>query len=129
MVECLTALLLISGVGMAAFLLLGSYYRESFSRDQQMQALIQNTSAIEQLKTQVEDLSELYAFSKNHPLRVVAIGVGEVEMKENPDGSIRLKKTADEAYDFTLPGSHLYRIEIGGETPNSKLITIMRLEG
>lgn len=129
MVECLTALLLISGVGMAAFLLLGSYYRESFSRDQQMQALIQNTSAIEQLKTQVEDLSELYAFSKNHPLRVVAIGVGEVEMKENPDGSIRLKKTADEAYDFTLPSSHLYRIEIGGETPNSKLITIMRLEG
>ena len=127
--ECLTALLLISGVGMAAFLLLGSYYRESFSRDQQMQALIQNTSAVEQLKAQVHDLSDLYAFSKNHPLRVVALGVGEVEMQENPDGSIRLKKTADEAYGFTLPSSHLYRIEIGGETPNSKLITIMRLEG
>ena len=86
-------------------------------------------STLEKLKAEVATLSQLYAFSQTHNIKVIAIGLGEVKFLE--DGEMII--VSDEKYGFSQNllsnNPNLFRIEIGGDIPNTKLITIIRLEG
>ena len=59
---------------------------------------------------------------------ITAIGIGEVELM--PDGSFTV--TEPEGFDFSdniePKNARLFRIDIGGDIPNSKITTVVNLE-
>jgi hypothetical protein len=57
--------------------------------------------------------------------------MGEVSLTQKLDGGIEVEQVSDENYGFSerlQSENTLFRIEVGGETPNTKLITVLRLE-
>ena len=85
LVESLVSMLIISAVGMAALVFTSAYLKTTFERDTQINAIMTNVSTIEKLRAEVQTLSQLYEFSKDKELTISAIGIGEIELKE--DGS------------------------------------------
>lgn len=128
--ESLIAMLIISVVSISAVYIASSYFNYTYARDIQTKQVIENINTIEQLKSEVHTLSELYNFSVAHDIRIIAVGKGEVTLVKKPDGDIAVQKISDENFGFSeiLKPDNLYRIEISGTYPNTKLTAILRLE-
>lgn len=129
LIESLISMLIISVISITAIGFASGYFKDTFRRDTQSKAVIENMNTLEKLKAEVATPSQLYAFSQTHDIKVIAVGLGEVEF--SADGEMTI--VSDEKYGFSqkLLNSkpNLFRIEIGGALPNTKLITIIRLEG
>ena len=129
LIEGLISMLIVGVIGITAISFASGYFKDTFRRDVQTKAVIENINTIEKVKAEVVTLSQLYTFSQENDIRIVAIGIGEIEFSES--GEINI--ISDEKYGFSekvmTDEPTLFRIEIGGDVPNTKLITIIRLEG
>jgi hypothetical protein len=129
LIEGLMSMLIIGMVSVAAIGFASGYFKDTFHRDVQTKAVIENINILEKVKAEVVTLSQLYTFSQEHDIKIIAVGIGEVSFSES--GEINI--ISDEKYGFSqkvmTDESKLFRIEIGGDMPNAKLITIIRLEG
>jgi cystathionine beta-lyase/cystathionine gamma-synthase len=129
LIEGLISMLIICVISITAIGFANGYFKETFRRDAQTRVVVENMSTLEKLKAEVATPSQLYAFSQTHNIKVIAIGLGEVKFSE--DGEMII--VSDEKYGFSQKllsnNPNLFRIEIGGDIPNTKLITIIRLEG
>lgn len=125
--ESLVSLLIISAVVMTSFNFISAYQKITFERDVSMNALMKNITAAESLRAGDDTFSWLYELSLNNEIKVTAIGVGEIQL--NSDGTFNI--TGEDSY--SLPeeikpdDAKLLRVEIGGSTPNSKIITVVRV--
>ncbi|OQB12865.1 MAG: hypothetical protein BWY15_02014 [Firmicutes bacterium ADurb.Bin193] len=121
-------MLIISAVGMAAIGFVGSYLKISFESDRQNAAVISNMSLIEKLKAEVHTLPQLYDFSQGKNMKIIAVGVGEIRLTSESSYTV----VSDENYGFSdklaSDTPKLFRIEIGADLPNTRLVTIIRLE-
>lgn len=129
MIEGLVSMLIIGVVGMSALGFASGYFKDTFKRDIQAKAVIANINALEKLKAEVATPSQLYTFSQENEIKIIAIGIGEIEFSASGEMNV----ISDEKYGFSEKLMNdkltLFRIEIGGNIPNTKLITIIRLEG
>lgn len=129
LIEGLISMLIVGVVGITAIGFASGYFKDTFYRDVQTKAVIENMNTLEKVKAEVVTLSQLYTFSQEHDIKIIAVGIGKVEFSES--GEINI--ISDEKYGFSeklmTDEPILFRIEIGGDTPNTKLITIIRLEG
>ena len=123
------SMLIIGIVSVAAIGFASGYFKDTFHRDVQTKAVIENMNTLEKVKAEVVTLSQLYTFSQEHDIKIIAVGIGEVELSEIGEVNI----ISDEKYGFSqkvmTDEPILFRIEIGSDMPNTKLITIIRLEG
>lgn len=129
MIEGLVSMLIIGVVGITAIGFASGYFKDTFKRDMQSKAVIANINTLEKLKAEVATPSQLYTFSLEHDIKIIAIGIGEI--KFSASGAMNV--ISDEKYGFSQKllsnKPTLFRIEISGNIPNTKLITIIRLEG
>ena len=92
-----------------------------------MSAVIANMNIAESLRAEVGTLPQLYEFSKNKEMKIIAVGVGEINLSE--DGTYTVVN--DESYMFSdklkPKKTNLFRIEIGGSVPNTKITTVVML--
>lgn len=127
LVESLVSLLIISAVGMAAMVFSSAYLKTTYDRDNQMSAVIANMNIAESLRAEVGTLPQLYEFSKNKEMKIIAVGVGEINL--SVDGTYTVVN--DESYMFSdklkPKKTNLFRIEIGGSVPNTKITTVVML--
>lgn len=127
LVESLVSLLIISAVGMAAMVFASSYLKTTYDRDVQMSAVMSNMSTVETLRAEVKTLPQLYAFSQDREVKITAVGIGEIEL--SADGSFTV--ISDESYMFSdklIPQKpNLFRIDIGGSIPHTKISTVVVL--
>ena len=121
--ESLVALLIISMAVMSAFNFVSVYKKVTFERDVSMNALMKNIAAAESLRAGEDTLSRLYELSLTNNIKVTAVGIGEIQI--NSDGTFDV--IGEDSYN--LPDElksddvKLLKVEIGGDTPNSKIIT------
>ena len=127
MVEAMVSLLIVSAVGMAAMRLASSYLKNTYERDMQINAAVLNMNIAETLRAEVKTLPQLYEFSQGKNMKITAVGVGKVELL--PDGSFTVTET--EGFEFSgklePENIRLFRIDIGGDVPNSKVTTVVML--
>lgn len=128
MVEAMVSLLIVSAVGLAAMQLSSSHLNLTYKRDFQIGAAIANMNTAETLRAGVRTLPQLYEFSEDKEMKITAIGLGEIELM--PDGSYTVIEpdTFDFSEDLEPDNYRLFKIEIGGETANSKITTVVMLE-
>lgn len=126
--ESLIGLLIVSAVGVAALRFSSGYLKTTYDRDVQMKEVMANISTVEKLKAGVHTLPQLYSFSQDKDIRVIAVGKGEIKLDE--DGSYEVVR--DESFGFSnkliSDAAGLFRIEVGSDVPNSKIVTVVMLE-
>lgn len=121
--ESLVALLIVTMAVMSAFNFVSVYKKVTFARDVSMNALMKNITAAESLRAGEDTLSRLYELSLTNNIKVTAVGIGEIQL--NSDGTFDV--IGEDSYN--LPDElksddvKLLKVEIGGDTPNSKIIT------
>lgn len=131
MTEALVSMLLISIIGLAATCFAGASFKTAYDRDMQIISFLHNLSIVERLKAEVTTLPQLYTFSQNNSIKIILIDRGEVTLTGSED-DITVNPIFNENFAFSdklqNKSLRLFRIEVGGELPNSKLITVLRLE-
>lgn len=126
--ETLVSLLIISMAVMASFNFISAYKKGNFERDVSINMLMKNITAAESLRAGEDTLSRLYELSLTHEIKVTAVGIGNIEI--NNDGTFTV--VGEDTYN--LPDklkpedAKLLKVEIGGSTPNSKIITAVRIK-
>ena len=124
--EYLVALLIISMAVMAAFNFVSSYQKVTFERDISINSFIKNITAAESLRAGDDILPRLYELSLTHEIKVTAVGIGDIQL--NPDGTFNV--IGEDTYnlpDELKPNeANLLRVQFGGSTPNTKIITVVR---
>lgn len=124
--ESLVALLIISMAVMAAFNFVSSYKKVTFERDVSINLLMKNITASESLRAGDDILPRLYELSLTHEITVTAVGIGEIQL--NPDGTFNV--VGADTYNFPdelkFDKPTLLRVQFGGSTPNTKIITVVR---
>lgn len=127
LVESLAGLLIISAVGIAAMMFSSAYLKTTFERDVGMNAVISNVSAVETLRAEVRTLPQLYEFSQGKEIKITAVGIGVIEVFA--DGSYTVKEPESSMFsDALIPKkARLFKIEIGGSIPNTKISTVVIL--
>lgn len=128
-------MLIISVIGIGITFVLNGYYKFAYSRDVQIKALIENINIVEQIKSNVHSIEDLYATTYyNDNIRVIAVGIGEVRLLKKANGDIEIIRSGlDESYVFhdklKIKNCNIFRLEFGGNTPNSSLIAIVFIGG
>ena len=128
MAETLISLLIVSMAVMAAFNFVSTYKKITFERDVSMSALIKNITAVESLRAEDDIFPRLHELSLTHDIKVTAVGTGELQI--NSDGTYNI--IGEDIYN--LPDElkpedvKLLKVEIGESTPNSKIITVVRIK-
>lgn len=127
LVESLISLLIISAVGMAVVVFSSAYLKTTFDRDVQMQTVLDNISTVEKLRAEVKTLPQLYEFSKDKEIKITAIGLGVVNLSE--DGTYSVAEPENNAFSDNLTANKniLFKIDIGGSVPNTKISTVVIL--
>lgn len=127
LVESLAGLLIISAVGIAAMMFSSAYLKTTFERDVGMNAVISNVSTVETLRAEVRTLPQLYEFSQGKEIKITAVGIGVIEVFA--DGSYTVKEPESSMFsDALIPKkARLFKIEIGGSIPNTKISTVVIL--
>lgn len=119
--------MLVSAVAVAAARFLSAYLKTGYERDKETAAAVSNMSLLEEVRGTVHTTKELYDFSKDKEVTIYAVGFGGVHFDEA--GNIHVSE--DENYgfsDLTKPKQpRLFRIEIGGSVPNSKMTAVVIL--
>ncbi|NCU32084.1 MAG: type II secretion system protein [Candidatus Moranbacteria bacterium] len=129
LIEALVSMLVVSIVAMSAIAFAGGYFKTTVQRDMQIKAVFENMNTIEKLRAEVKSVPQLYDFSQGNNIKIIAIGVGEVALTQVGE-TIEFTVLSNENYGFSqklLRENSLFRIEVGGDLPNTKLITILRL--
>jgi len=121
-------MLVISAVGMAALIFSSAYLKTTFDRDVQMQAVMLNVSTVEKLRAEVKTLPQLYEFSQDKDIKISAVGVGEISLSE--DGSYNIVSAENNTLSPSLmpETANAFKIDIGGNTPNTKITTVVILK-
>ncbi len=127
LVESLAGLLIISAVGIAAMMFSSAYLKTTFERDVSMNAVISNVSVVETLRAEVRTLPQLYEFSQGKEIKITAVGIGVIVVFA--DGSYTVKEPESSMFsDALIPKkARLFKIEIGGSIPNTKISTVVIL--
>lgn len=127
LVESLISLLIISAVGMAVVVFSSAYLKTTFDRDVQMQTVLDNISTVEKLRAEVKTLPQLYEFSKNKEIKITAIGLGVINLSE--DGTFSVAEPENNAFSDNLRANKniLFKIDVGGSIPNTKISTVVIL--
>lgn len=127
LVESLISLLIISAVGMAVVVFSSAYLKTTFDRDVQMQTVLDNISTVEKLRAEVKTLPQLYEFSKDKEIKITAIGLGVINLSE--DGTFSVAEPENNAFSDNLTTSKniLFKIDVGGSFPNTKISTVVIL--
>ncbi len=127
LVESLAGLLIISAVGIAAMMFSSAYLKTTFERDVSMNAVISNVSTVETLRAEVRTLPQLYEFSQGKEIKITAVGIGVIVVFA--DGSYTVKEPESSMFsDALIPKkARLFKIEIGGSIPNTKISTVVIL--
>ena len=113
---------------MTSFNFISAYKKVTFERDISVNALMKSITAAESLRAGDDTFSRLYELSLNNEIKVTAVGIGEIQL--NSDGTFDVIG----ADSYCLPEEiapdevKLLKVEIGGSTPNSKIITAVRLK-
>lgn len=130
LVESLITMLIISAVLIVSLYVLCSYYNYAHMRNTQMLQITKNINLVEQLKSEVHTVSDLYEFFINNHIRIIAVGKGEINLIKKQNGDIEALRSSDEDFGFSeiLKPDNLYRVEINGTVPNTKIISILWLE-
>lgn len=91
----------ILSIMIAAFILTSSFFlirdvkQGQFKRDQMLVSMADDISAIETLKNNVKNISDLYEFMKEHSeFKLIQIGVGEVELEKH-NNTIIIKQVGE----------------------------------
>lgn len=121
--ESLVALLIVTMAVMSAFNFVSVYKKVTFERDVSMNALMKNITVAESLRAGEDTLSRLYELSLTNNIKVTAVGIGEIQL--NSDGTFDV--IGEDSYhlpeELKSDDVKLLKVEIGGDTPNSKIIT------
>ena len=127
LVESLISLLIISAVGMAVVVFTSAYLKTTFDRDVQMQTAHKNISTVEKLRAEVKTLPQLYEFSKDKEIKITAIGLGVINLSE--DGTFSVAEAENNAFSDNLTANKniLFKIDVGGSIPNTKISTVVIL--
>lgn len=127
LVESLISLLIISAVGMAVVVFSSAYLKTTFDRDVQMQTVLDNISTVEKLRAEVKTLPQLYEFSKDKEIKITAIGLGVINLSE--DGTFWVAEPENNAFSDNLTANKniLFKIDVGGSIPNTKISTVVIL--
>ena len=127
LVESLIGLLIISAVGMAVVVFSSAYLKTTFDRDVQMQTVLKNISTVEKLRAEVKTLPQLYEFSKDKEIKITAIGLGIINLSE--DGEYSITEPENNAFSDNLTANKniLFKIDVGGSIPNTKISTVVIL--
>lgn len=127
LVESLISLLIISAVGMAVVVFSSAYLKTTFDRDVQMQTVLDNISTVEKFRAEVKTLPQLYEFSKDKEIKITAIGLGVVNLSE--DGTYSVAEPENNAFSDNLTANKniLFKIDVGGSIPNTKISTVVIL--
>lgn len=126
--EVMVSLLIICMAFIISANFASSYLKNTYERDEQIKAVLNNASVSEELKVEVETLPQLYEFAKDKNIKIFAIGEGEIELKN--DGTYTVKNNETDAFpDELKPNSiKLFRIEVGGDLPNTKITSVVILK-
>ncbi|MBR0277682.1 MAG: type II secretion system protein [Clostridia bacterium] len=125
--ESLISLLIISAVGLALMRFSSGYMKTAYERDVGLKALTANISTAEELKAEVHSLPQLYSFSREKNIKIIAVGKGEIELKEDGTYDVLSEEACGFSERLTAKDPNLFRIEIGGELPNTKIVTVVML--
>ena len=112
---------------MTAFSFSSIYIKTANERDLQMSELTKNINDSEKLRAEVKTLSQLGTFSRDKNIKLRAIGIGEVEVSDTG----RITVITEDGH--TLPdeivpkNANLFIAEFGGDVPNSKITTVVRI--
>lgn len=125
--ESLVALLIISMAVMASFNFISAYKKVTFERDVSINALMKNITASESLRAGDNIFSRLYELSLTHEIKVIAVGIGEIQL--NHDGTFNVigEDTYNLPDELKPDEATLLRVEFGGSIPNAKIITVVRV--
>lgn len=128
LVESLVSLLIISAVGMVAFVFSSAYLKTTYERDMQMKSVMSNVSTAERLRAEVKTLPQLYEFSQGKEIKISAVGIGEIELKA--DGSYFVANAENNSISPSLmpETANAFKIDIGGSVPNTKITTVVILK-
>lgn len=132
-VDSLISMLIISVIGIGVTFVLNSYYKTTYSRDIGTLETINAVSTLEQLKSDVKSLDDLYNFTHSHSnLKMVAVGIGEVTLTKSADGKVNIIKSGpSESYVFNeklKPKiAQIFRVTAIGKQPNTSLTTIINI--
>ena len=126
--ESLVALLIISMAVMASFNFISAYKKVTFERDVSINALMKNITASESLRAGDDILSRLYELSLTHEIKITAVGIGEIQL--NHDGTFNVigGDTYNLPDELKPDEAKLLRVQLGGSTPNTKIITVVRVK-
>ncbi len=125
--ESLISLLIISAVGLALMRFSSGYMKTTYERDVGIKTLMANISTAEELKAEVHTLPQLYSFSREKNIRIIAVGKGEIELKEDGTYDVLNEETSGFSEKLISEKPTLFRIEIGGEVSNTKIVTVVML--
>ena len=128
LIESMVSLLIISAVSMVAMTFSSAYLKTGYDRDVRMSAVTNNINAVEKLRAEVTTLPQLYEFSKDKDIKMSAVGLGEIELQE--DGSFTVKEYENNNFSEKVKPkkANLFKIEVGGNIPNTKIITVVILK-
>ena len=128
MAETLVSLLIVSMAVMAAFNFVSTYKKITFERDISVNSLMKNITAVESLRAEDDIFPRLHELSLTHDIKVTAVGTGELQI--NSDGTYNI--IGEDIYNFPdelkPEDVKLLKVEIGESTPNSKIITVVRIK-
>lgn len=127
LVESLISLLIISAVGMAVVVFSSAYLKTTFDRDVQMQTVLDNISTVEKLRAEVKTLPQLYEFSKDKEIKITAIGLGVINLSEDSTFSVAEPENNAFSDNLTANKNILFKINVGGSIPNTKISTVVIL--
>ncbi len=127
LVESLISLLIISAVGMAVVVFSSAYLKTTFDRDVQMQTVLDNISTVEKLRAEVKTLPQLYEFSKDKEIKITAIGLGVINLSEESTFSVVEPENNAFSDNLTANKNILFKIDVGGSIPNTKISTVVIL--
>ena len=128
LVESMVSLLIISAVGIAALVFSSAYLKTGYDRDVKMSAVIKNINAVEMLRAEVSSLPQLYEFSKGKEMKISAVGIGEIELYEDGTYTVLESETNGFSDRIKPQKANLFKIDIGGSIPNTKITTVVILK-
>lgn len=125
--EAMVGLLIISCTGMAAMRFTSSFLKNKYERDIQISAVVQNMNMAEALRAEVKTLPQLYEFSKDKDIKIWAVGIGEIELSQTGEYTVTNSESFSFPKQLEAKAPRLFKIEIGGNVPNSKITAVVRI--
>lgn len=126
--EVMVSLLIISIAFMVSANFVSAYLKNTYERDEQIKTVLNNASVSEELKAEVVTLPQLYEFSKDKNIKIFAVGEGEIKLKKDGTYTVLSEETNTFSEELKLNHLKLFRIEVGGEMPNTKITSVVVLK-